>query len=76
MALRFAQRPLLKLLSFKITILALLGRLFKRIAYLPLKYSLESVLVKFVAVSRSVKSNLTKFNALRLKFNGEIACQI
>jgi len=47
----FAQRPLLKLLLFKITILALLGRLFKRIAYLPLKYPLESVLVKFVAVS-------------------------
>ena len=51
LALSFAQRPLLKLLSFKITILALLGRLFKRIAYLPLKYSLESVLVKFVAFS-------------------------
>jgi hypothetical protein len=51
LALSFAQRPLIKLLSFKITILALLGCLFKRIAYLLPKYFLEYVLVKFVAVS-------------------------
>jgi len=31
--------------------LVLLGRLFKHTAYLPLKYPLESVLIKFAAVS-------------------------